>query len=191
MAEANPRIFDEIADITEKAGLAEALARELAKYSIYDIMRIRAWQEREIELLPFPYRERARPYFIEWHVGRYFKAMALLSSGDFRSFSGPIKDPGRFKEFCDTESRRLRERYDMDDDDSMYGMSAGLYYLQLSCFYMFVLDQPGHPIGTPFPGGFSVRQESGEFYCPIRDKEKDVWYSICNFCPARQDERNK
>jgi uncharacterized protein (UPF0305 family) len=56
---------------------------------------------------------------------------------------------------------------------------------------MFVLDQPGHPIGTPFPGGFTVRQQGDEFYCPIREKEKDIWYSICNFCPAKQDEKNR
>jgi len=190
MSEENPRIFEEIIDITEKAELAEALARELAKYTIYDIMNIRAWQEREIKHLPWPYREKARPYFIEWHVGRYMKAMAMLSSGDSQSFGGHIRDLSRFRKFCDTESKSIIERHD-EDGDPMYGTFAGLYYLLLSCFYMFVLDQPGHPIGTPFPGGFTVRQQGDDFYCPIREKEKDVWYSICNFCPAKQDENNR
>jgi uncharacterized protein (UPF0305 family) len=27
---------------------------------------------------------------------------------------------------------------------------------------------------------------SDGYYCLIRDKEKDVFYSICNFCPATQ-----
>ncbi len=53
---------------------------------------------------------------------------------------------------------------------------------------MFVLDEPGHPVGTPFPGGFVVEKRGNEYFCPIRDKEEDVWYSICNFCPAKQTE---
>jgi uncharacterized protein (UPF0305 family) len=40
----------------------------------------------------------------------------------------------------------------------------------------------------PFPGPFFVEEKNGIYFCPIRDKEKDVFYSICNFCPARQSE---
>lgn len=190
MSEKNMHIFEEINDITDKAGLSVVLAAELAKYTIYDIMTIRSWQEREINLLPSPYREKARPYFIEWHVGRYTKVMAMRENGGFGNLKGHIKELSLFREFCDTESKRLKER-DEDDDDPLYGRSGGLYYLLVSCFYMFVLEEPGHPIGTPFPGGFTVKRDDGAFYCPIRDKEKDVWYSICNFCPAKQDEKNR
>ena len=53
---------------------------------------------------------------------------------------------------------------------------------------MFVLDEPGHPVGMPFPGGFRVEKRGRDYYCLIRDKEKEILYSICNFCPARQTE---
>ena len=191
MAEMNPHIFEEIIDITEKAELANVLAGELAKYTIYDIMKIRAWQDREINVLPSPYREKARPYFIEWHLGRYAQIMAMQSNGDLRRLKGRIENLGLFREFCDTESKRIKAKYDGTDDDAIYGPFHNLYYLEVSCFYMFVLEKPGHPIGTPFPGGFTVRQSGDTYYCPIRDKEKDVEYSICNFCPAKQDEKNK
>ena len=49
-------------------------------------------------------------------------------------------------------------------------------------------DEPGHPIGMPFPGGFTVERRDDNYYCPIRDKEKDVPFAICNFCPAKQSE---
>ena len=65
-----------------------------------------------------------------------------------------------------------------------------LFYYLLSAFTMFVLDEPGHPIGTPFPGGFRVKKENGEILCPIRDKEEEILHSICNFCPAVQDPAN-
>jgi uncharacterized protein (UPF0305 family) len=55
---------------------------------------------------------------------------------------------------------------------------------------MFVLDEPGHPVGMPFPGGFRVEQRGRDYYCLIRDKEKEVFSSICNFCPAKQTEES-
>lgn len=191
MAEMNPHIFEEIIDITEKAELANVLAGELAKYTIYDIMKIRAWQDREINMLPSPYREKALPYFIEWHIGRHTKVMAMQSNGDLLRLKGRIGDLTLFREFCNTESKRIEAKYDEKEEDSLYDPFHSLYYLQLSCFYMFVLGEPGHPIGTPFPGGFTVKRSGDAYYCPIREKEKDVEYSICNFCPAKQDESNR
>ena len=63
MAEKNFHLFNEIVGISEKAELANILAGELAKYSIYDTMKISSGLDREISLLPPPYREKSRPYF--------------------------------------------------------------------------------------------------------------------------------
>lgn len=37
------------------------------------------------------------------------------------------------------------------------------------CLDLFVL---AHPVGTPFPGGFEVR--NGEYVCPVRERADDV-----------------
>lgn len=192
MTDKNIRIFNEIRGITEKADLARAIADELAGYSIYDLMKISAWHDREIGALPSPYREKLRPYMAEQIFGRFTQIMAMRSNGDLQGLSGQINDLPLYRDFCDTENRHLRARLaDNSEDDQIYGSFDGLYYLLINCFYMFVLDEPGHPRGTPFPGGFTVRLQGDTHYCPIRDKEKDVWYSICNFCPAKQDEANQ
>jgi uncharacterized protein (UPF0305 family) len=188
MEEKNIHIFDEIIGMTDKVELARALARELSGYSIYDIMRISAFLDREINMLPSPYRERSRPYFMEQMFGRQANIMAGLSNGNFQSLKGPIKNLSLYREFCTTESRHFTERSTNADED--YDPFHSLYYLLISCFYMFVLESPGHPVGTPFPGGFMVRRSGDTYYCAIRDKEKDVEYSICNFCPSKQDETN-
>ena len=47
-------------------------------------------------------------------------------------------------------------------------------------------DLPGHLAGMPFPGGFKVEKRGGIYDCPIREEEKDLPYSICNFCPCKQ-----
>jgi uncharacterized protein (UPF0305 family) len=51
---------------------------------------------------------------------------------------------------------------------------------------MYVEEEPGHPVGMPFPGGFRVEKKDCVYYCPIREKEKDILYSICNLCPCKQ-----
>lgn len=61
-----------------------------------------------------------------------------------------------------------------------------LFYYLVSAFTMFLLDHPGHPMGMPFPGGFKVEEHNVTFFCLIRDHEKEVTCSICNFCPAHQ-----
>ena len=60
-----------------------------------------------------------------------------------------------------------------------------LKYL-LAAFPMFVLGEPAHAVGTPFPGGDTVEFSSGVYYCPAREKANDVGGAICPFCPAVQ-----
>jgi uncharacterized protein (UPF0305 family) len=60
-----------------------------------------------------------------------------------------------------------------------------LNYL-LAGFCMFVLEEPGHPVGTPFPGGDTIQKIDGVYYCPVREKAGDVDSALCPFCPARQ-----
>ena len=182
MAEKDPRVFARFAGIGSKAELAEQLFLELEKYSVFDLQAVSAHLDREINALPSPYRERVRPYFIEQFFRRYYCMMALRAQGAFAQLREPIRDPALFRDYCravvDYRPAAVRE----------WSPFAGHFYLVVSAFYMFVLDEPGHPVGMPFPGGFKVQKKEDGFYCPIRDKEKDVVYSICNFCPAKQDE---
>jgi uncharacterized protein (UPF0305 family) len=60
-----------------------------------------------------------------------------------------------------------------------------LNYL-LAAFCMFVLNEPAHPAGTPFPGGDTVQVIDGIWYCPVREKAGDVDSALCPFCPAHQ-----
>ena len=60
-----------------------------------------------------------------------------------------------------------------------------LNYL-IAAFCMFVLNEPGHAVGTPFPGGDTVKLIDGVYYCPVREKTGDVDSAICPFCPALQ-----
>jgi uncharacterized protein (UPF0305 family) len=183
MEEKDLQFFAGFTSITSKAELAERLYSELARYTIFDLQAISAFVEKDIIVLPSPYRERVRPYFMEQYFTRYGNAMALCGHRIFPGREVEIRDIALFKDFCS----RVAEFHPTPEDVEMFGPSFGHYYFTLSAFYIFVLDEPGHPVGTPFPGGFAVKKREDGFYCPIRDKEKDVTYSICNFCPAKQE----
>ena len=189
MTEKSSQVFSTISHLADKKEVANALAKEIGKFSIYDLEGISAVLEHEINLLPSPYREKIQPHFREQYFGRYFRIMGLCNNDRLDKLKGDVKDARLFREYCDMVLERFQAEI-VPDQDNM-GTPApfqSLFYYLVSGFVMFILDEPGHPIGMPFPGGFRVREREGQVYCPVRDKEKDVKYSICNYCPAKQDD---
>jgi uncharacterized protein (UPF0305 family) len=62
-------------------------------------------------------------------------------------------------------------------------------YKLISIYTTFILNEPIHPVGTPFPGGFKVRYENERYLCPVKEKQKDNPGAVCGFCIAEQDEK--
>lgn len=60
---------------------------------------------------------------------------------------------------------------------------------QLTTLYTtFILDEPVHPVGMPFPGGFKIKEENGIYYCPVKEGQKDNPGAVCGICIAEQDQ---
>ncbi len=70
-----------------------------------------------------------------------------------------------------------------------YGASNRSFkpYMILSLYTTFVLDEPVHPVGTPFPGGFKVREKNDVYYCPVKENNEDNPLAVCGFCIAEQE----
>jgi uncharacterized protein (UPF0305 family) len=176
---------------TTKAELLESLAGEIESYSLFDLQLIGGRLYDEVRKLPSPYREAIRPYFMEQIFGMHHALLLMSRTREPGSLREPIRNPSDFGDFC----RIIPDGCFSWDDQSyrnpyLRNPRMRLFYYLVSAFTMFVLDKPGHPVGMPFPGGFKVEQRGNEYYCLIRDKEKEVFYSICNFCPAKQSEEN-
>jgi len=186
------QISDTMKTFRRKGELGRFLAEELLNYHMYDLQVIAARARDEIDILPMPYREKFRPHAKEWFFGRYHRLILYYRQGEFEKNNEPITDLQTYLKFCDMipngcfdpdkEKHRLVEEKKAPYYD--------LFYYLLCAFAMFVTDEPGHPVGTPFPGGFEVTKNEDGYFCPIRDKEEEIFHSICNFCPAKQDERN-
>jgi uncharacterized protein (UPF0305 family) len=60
-------------------------------------------------------------------------------------------------------------------------------YKIISIYTTFVLDEPVHPVGTPFPGGLKVKYDGEKYLCPVKERQKDNPGAVCGFCIAQQD----
>ncbi len=183
------RIARRLATAVTKGELGQILGNEAARYTLQDLQILGGRMYGEFIRLPRPYRDQIYPYAIEQIFGAYHWLLIMYRSGEFRSMTGPITDRNTFDRFCAMiPDGCLRPDENSDRTPFRNAPQHRLFYYLMSAFSMFVLDRPGHPVGMPFPGGFKVEERNGEYYCLIRDKEKEVWFSICNFCPARQTE---
>ncbi len=168
--------FTDICRAATRGELLSALSRIVRGYSLAELQDIRGQLEQEFRHLPAGYRRRLYPKVMEQVFGTHH--LLLVTSQKKIPGSGDRLPPD-FVRYCDMAVREIARA------ERKRKRSVLLYYL-LAAFNLFVASLPGHPVGTPFPGGSRVELENGVYYCPIRDKEDDVESSICPFCPARQ-----
>jgi hypothetical protein len=183
-------IMNRIAGAMTKGALGRALVLELERYSLFDLQIIGGRLNSEIEQLPSPYREAVRLHFREQLFGAHHRIMTLYRNGSFSALDQvPLGDPDLFIRFCAMVPGGCFAWNDASERNPFFQNPKNrLFYYLIAAFTMFLLDKPGHPVGMPFPGGFKVEQRGMDYFCLIRDKEKEVFYSICNFCPAKQSE---
>jgi uncharacterized protein (UPF0305 family) len=161
-----------------KEALAAVIAGEIATYSLSDLLRLRALVERDLRHVPPHYRARLQPRIMEHLFGTHHAILLSHRRGRFDGLHGPLD--GKLGEFCDM----LLDLPNREEGD----LRLILFYYLIAAFTIFVRELPGHPVDTPFPGGFRVEERDGTYYCPVREKEDDVETSICPYCPAKQAE---
>lgn len=175
-----------------KGELGTLVAREIAGYSLFDLQIIGGRLNSDIGKLPSPYKEAIGPYFQKQIFGKHHELLSLYRSGAFDRMKSPIRDRETFRKFCAMLHGGCFVWEDTGERNPYFQNPKNrLFYYLIAAFTMFVLEEPGHPVGMPFPGGFFVEQRGTEYYCLIRDKEKEVSWSICNFCPALQTEEQR
>lgn len=177
--------------VRTRGELGLILVHEVQRYSLFDLQIIGGRLYNEIEKLPSPYREAIRPYFNKQLFGKHHELLSFHRRGAFDRMDTPLADPETFQKFCDMLPEGCFGKNEATERNPYFRNPKNrLFYYLIAAFSMFVLGEPGHPVGMPFPGGFKVEQRGKDYYCLIRDKEKEVFSSICNFCPAKQTEES-
>jgi uncharacterized protein (UPF0305 family) len=161
-----------------RGDLGGRIAFLVLQHSTVEIQRMNLNFSNKIRDITPEYRDRLSKKITEHLLGTYQRIHLLEQQGAFKAMQEPLTDLQ--KNYWDMAAGRCSGDVGGDAPDIRF-----LKYL-LAGFCMLVLNEPGHPAGTPFPGGDSVQYIGGVYYCPVREKANDVDAALCPFCPALQ-----
>jgi uncharacterized protein (UPF0305 family) len=172
------RQCQELKEAKTRRELGGGIARLVLAHSPADIQRMKRNFETKVRNLSPDYRDRLTRKITEHLLGTFQRIRLAQQQGIFRAMYAPVTE--NQKKYWDMVAGQCRDDNEADE--------AGIRFLKylLAGYCMLVLDEPGHPVGTPFPGGDRVEFTNGIYYCPVREKANDVDSALCPFCPARQ-----
>jgi uncharacterized protein (UPF0305 family) len=167
-----------LSGITTREELGEAISQIMLRYSPKDLLQMKRNFGMRIRDIPPAYRDRLETKIDEHLTGTWQKIHLMKQQGVFGTMHEPLTD--RQKDFWNM----VNEHCGSEEK----GGKARLRFLKflLAGFRMFVLGEPGHAVGTPFPGGDMLECIGGVYYCPVREKSDGVNAALCPFCPALQ-----
>jgi len=166
----------ELAQAPTRGELGAKIAELVLRHSPSDIQQMKRNFGVKVEDVSPEYRERLIRKINEHLLGTFQAVRLLRQQGTFGTMREPVT--------------LLQKSYWEMVAGQCIGVEGTprirfLNYL-LAAFCMFVLEEPGHSAGTPFPGGDTVQLIDGIYYCPVREKAGDVDSALCPYCPALQ-----
>jgi uncharacterized protein (UPF0305 family) len=168
----------ELQEAKTRRELGEGIARLVLVRSPADVQRMKRNFEAKVQDLAPDYRDQLTKKINEHLLGTFQRIRLAQQQGTFRALHERVSEEQ--KKYWEMVAGQCGEDNGVDEPDLRF-----LKYL-LAGYCMLVLDEPGHPAGTPFPGGDRVEFTDGIYYCPVREKANDVDAALCPFCPARQ-----
>ncbi|KAF1073646.1 DUF2115 domain-containing protein [Methanogenium sp. MK-MG] len=171
--------WNKAAACRNKEALLFLLADHVREYPQESLRRMMVNFERKTRDIPADYRD---PLLKAVHEEIFDTHHRLLTAAAYEGERPWRTDSLRtgFADYC-----RMLQRAAAIKAEEKGPALLSLHYA-LACYAMYVEDGPGHPVGTPFPGGLSVEQDGWVYYCPVRDHADDVPFALCPFCPAVQ-----
>jgi len=162
---------------TTRGDLGTKIAHLVLRHSPQDIQQMKRNFGKKVQDLTPEYRDKLTQKINEHLLGTFQTIRLRLQQGSFSSMGEPI-------------TPQQKSYWDMviSQCTAVGNSNPRIRFLNylLAGFCMLILEEPGHPVGTPFPGGDTVQMIEGIYYCPVRDKAGDVDSALCPFCPVRQ-----
>ena len=163
-------------DNVSKEELMEILKKYARIISVQDLMMATARMRKDGEYVQKNYREKYLKVYIKYFI------MRMKEVKEFEDYDDANIDKKSFDEsFPMLERTFEKERLSNADDDKF-----PLIYVITALYTTFILEEPIHPVGSEFPGSLFVEEKNGEFFCPVKDNQKDNVNAICHLCLAEQ-----
>jgi uncharacterized protein (UPF0305 family) len=156
--------------------LMALVKKEAGLVSIQDIMMATAFLTEDAKYMPAGYRED----YIERFSKAFFGRIRDLKN-DNNAYPGEV-DTTRLQGFLEVlQSQR-------DEAKSKNELCFLKIARLISIYTTFIRQEPVHPLGTKFPGGFILRYEKGKYLCPVKKQQLKNPSALCRFCVSEQDE---
>jgi uncharacterized protein (UPF0305 family) len=168
----------ELQQAKNRGDLGERISLLVLQHSTVEIQRMKQNFNNKIQDITPEYRDQLGKKITEHLLGTYQRIRLLQQQAVFKTMHEPVTE--HQKKYWDMTAEQCQRDAGGDAPEIRL-----LKYL-LAGFCMLVMNEPGHPAGTPFPGGDSVQFIGGVYYCPVREKANDVDAALCPFCPALQ-----
>jgi uncharacterized protein (UPF0305 family) len=156
--------------------LLELIRKEASQISIQDIMRATSFLTEDAKYMPAGYRED----YIQRFSKAFFARIHDLKN-DEDTYKGKV-DATKLQGFLEVLKRQRNEA--KSENELCFLRIARL----ISLYTTFIRQEPVHPVGTKFPGGFTLRYEGGKYLCPVKEKQLKNPSALCRFCVSVQDE---
>lgn len=166
-----------VQDKITKEEIMVILKRYAGIISVYDLMMATAYMRKDGEFVHASYREK----YLEIYIKYFILRMKEVLENDTYDKPAAIDKQAFDESFPMLERTFEKERISASKDDKF-----PLIYVITSLYTTFILEEPIHPVGSEFPGSLKVEERNGQFFCPVKDNQKDNVDAICHLCLAEQ-----
>lgn len=174
-------ILTELKDLSLKAEITTTEIMEILKkyariISVQDLMLATARMRKDGEYVQANYREKYLKVYIKYFI------MRMKEVKENNEYINTKIDKKSFDESFPMLQRTFeKERLSNAEDDKF-----PLIYVITALYTTFILEEPIHPVGSEFPGSLFVEEKNGQYYCPVKENQKDNVNAICHLCLAEQ-----
>lgn len=157
-----------------KDALLMILKEQSRTVSVFDLMQVTAEMMEDTKYVQESYRKEANGVYAKYFLGR------LKEIIDNQTIYNETFDKDEF-----IETIALLKSYNIEERKSTK-TKFPLIYTIVSLYTTYILEEPIHPVGTPFPGSLKVEEKDGVYYCPVKDANLESPNAVCGFCIAEQ-----
>lgn len=173
-------MYDDFADVVsdEKKvspnGILDVLKKYSTTISVFDLMEVNAEMIEESKYVQENYKHKSHAVYVKYFLGRLKDVNAdtnfYTHEVDKEEFIDAV---ATLKSYHVNESITSKTKFPL-----IYGI--------ISIYTTFILEEPIHPVGTPFPGSLKVEEKDGVYYCPVKDANLESPNAVCKMCIAEQ-----
>ena len=173
-------MYDDFSNVVsnEESISTESVLDILKEYSgnisVFDLMAVNAEMIEESKYVQDNYKDKSHAVYVKYFLARI---------KDVRTDNNTYEHDIDKEEFIDAVA--TLKSYHINESVTSKTKFPLIYGI-ISIYTTFILEEPIHPVGTPFPGSLYVEEKDGKFFCPVKDANLESPNAVCKMCIAEQ-----